>query len=81
MTRTQRLFTRIIPGQAESIERESREWKAICQTCENTRSIWELGGIRWKAKSKGKRQSFFCPECGRRRVHRIERHKGDSAPS
>ena len=71
-TRAQRFFVRLF---GEGVERESREWLAICSKCGHERSIWELGGVRFKAASKGKRQRMRCPACGEAGWHRIERRK------
>jgi hypothetical protein len=60
MNRLQRVFTWLFgPG----VERESREWKYECGQCGHGESVWERGGIRYKAfgeKSYGGR----CPACG-----------------
>ena len=69
----QRLVLRLMPGRAADIERESREWKVICPNCGHERSYWEIGGVRYKAKSKGKRMRMQCPNCGERRWHKVER--------
>lgn len=49
---------------AESMEAESRAWKLRCASCGDEVSIWELGGIRWKAYSRGKRIYRRCQKCG-----------------
>jgi DNA-directed RNA polymerase subunit RPC12/RpoP len=69
----QRLALRLMPKRAEAIERESREWIVTCPHCGHKRSYWDIGGIRFKAKSKGKRIGARCPACGRRGMHRVER--------
>jgi predicted RNA-binding Zn-ribbon protein involved in translation (DUF1610 family) len=70
---TQRLVTGLLPWRAEEIERESREWLVICPNCGHERSIWELGGVRYGARSKGKRMRLECPACGRQGWHKVER--------
>ena len=60
MNRTQRFFTWLLgPG----VERESREWKYECGQCGHSESVWEMGGIRYKANSE---KSYIgrCPACG-----------------
>ena len=52
----------------ESMERDSRAWKLTCP-CGHTRSIWDLGGIRWKAAGEP-RKLLRCPACGKRTWHR-----------
>jgi hypothetical protein len=69
----QRFFTGMLPWWAESMERESKEWIATCPNCGHERNYWEMGSIRWKAKSKGLRVGFHCPACGKRGLHKVER--------
>jgi uncharacterized OB-fold protein len=68
-----------MPGRAGDMERESREWKVICPRCGRERSIWELGGIRYKARSRGKRMGMKCDACGRWRMHKVERRPDGSS--
>jgi DNA-directed RNA polymerase subunit RPC12/RpoP len=70
----QRLVTRLMPGRAAEIERQSREWDVVCPTCGNRRSVWEIGGIRYKAASSGKRIGATCPSCGERGLFEVVRH-------
>jgi len=71
MSRTQRLITSLVPrAWAESMERESREWMARCPECGHTRSIWDLGGIRWKATGNPRRL-LTCVGCGKSSRHVI----------
>jgi hypothetical protein len=51
------------------MERESRSWIARCP-CGHARSVWELGGIRWKAKGTPRRL-MRCPACGNSSWHLI----------
>ncbi|WP_170952602.1 hypothetical protein [Rhodobacter sp. JA431] len=44
--------------------RSSEAWKMICPNCGHAVSVWESGGIRWGAKSVGKRVAGRCPACG-----------------
>ena len=71
----QRVVTKLLPRRAEEIERESREWLVSCPRCGYERSIWEMGGVRYRAWSKGKRMWFKCPTCGRRAWHKVERRQ------
>lgn len=73
MSRTQRLITSLVPRVwAESMERESREWMARCPNCNHARSIWDLGGIRWKAAGNPRR-FLTCAECGVSAWHVVEK--------
>jgi len=74
-SRIQRFLTRLMPGRAGSMESESREWLVICPKCGRERDIWELGGIRYKARSRGKRMGMRCDACGSWRMHKVERRR------
>ena len=59
-----------------AIEADSRAWIATCPNCGFGRSIWELGGIRYKA-SGTPRRLMRCPRCGQSGWHRIEKTGGE----
>ena len=57
-------MTRILPSKwAAQMEADSRAWKAVCE-CGHSQSIWDLGGIRWKAKCNP-RTRLHCQACGK----------------
>lgn len=70
---------RLMPGRAEDIERESREWWITCPSCGFERTYWDIGGVRYKAKSKGKWVGQRCPRCGKRGMHPVEHRPGSGA--
>jgi hypothetical protein len=73
----QRFFVAIFPRSwAESMEADSRRWMMRCR-CGFARSIWDLGGIRWKATGNP-RQYRRCPQCGQRSWHIISRDPPNS---
>lgn len=48
-----------------AMETESRTWKVKCENCNHERSIWDMGGIRYKAA--GNKKLFrHCHNCGQR---------------
>lgn len=66
----QQMIVTLVPTRwAEQMEAESRSWMAQCVRCNREQSIWELGGIRWKASGEPVRW-LHCPACGTTR-HRI----------
>jgi hypothetical protein len=70
MNSLQRLFVTLLPKKwTESMEAESRAWIVHCP-CGFERSMWEAGGIRWKAAGKP-RQYFSCPRCRKSSWHFI----------
>jgi hypothetical protein len=76
----QRIVIRLMPGRAEEIERQSREWFVICPNCGLERTYWDIGGVRYKAGSRGKRIGLRCPSCDKRAMHVVERRpSGDQS--
>ena len=78
-SRTQRFFMWLLRGRAADVERESREWFVICPSCGLERTYWDLGGVRYKAWSRGKRTGLRCPSCGKWGMHRVERRRGTAS--
>jgi hypothetical protein len=64
-----------MPRSAADMEQESREWMLICPKCGHERSYWDIGGIRYKAYSRGKRVGLRCPNCDKLRMHKVERRR------
>lgn len=70
LSRAQRLAQWLLPRRwSESMEVESRQWMAECP-CGHGRSIWELGGIRWKAAGRPRRL-MRCPKCSQLSWHKV----------
>jgi hypothetical protein len=70
----QRLLFRVLPrSRAEAIEAESRSWVMRCP-CGHETSVWEAGGIRYKA-SGNPRKLLRCAGCGERTWHQIEKRE------
>ena len=80
-SRTQRLVGRLARRSwSASMETESRAWMVRCRTCGFERSIWELGGIRWKAR--GTKWTWGrCSNCGKRGWHKIYRRNQAEPPA
>jgi hypothetical protein len=73
MSGLQRLITRLVPKRwAESMEADSRRWMLKCSNCGFERSVWEMGGIRWKATGNS-RNYMLCTNCGDRNWHAMYR--------
>ena len=72
MSRTQRFFKLIMPRKwFASAEAESRKWMMRCP-CGASRTVWDAGGIRWKAAGKP-RTWRRCFQCGERTWHVVEK--------
>lgn len=65
MSTVQRIFRALLPaGWFAAMERESSEWRIRCTECEADRgTVWEAGGIRWKAAGNP-RIARRCVACG-----------------
>jgi hypothetical protein len=50
------------PNWQSAIERESRDWRARCPKCLHEVSVWDLGGVRFKAAGNPSRR-MTCPHC------------------
>jgi RNase P subunit RPR2 len=72
LSRTQAVFLKLSGKSAAAIERETREWFVVCQNCGHAVSVWDMGGIRYKAKGNQKTRKT-CPSCGERGWHSYER--------
>ena len=71
----QRILTAIVPRRwAEDMETESRSWMLHCKICGWERSVWEMGGVRWKAAGHPSRL-MGCPRCGRNTWHTLYRRQ------
>jgi predicted RNA-binding Zn-ribbon protein involved in translation (DUF1610 family) len=80
MSGTQRFFTRFLGREAAAAaEAESRAWLMKCPNCGLERSVWETGGVRYKASGGSSRVRMKCPGCGQTGWHRIE--KGPNFPA
>lgn len=72
MTGTQKLILAILPkGAAKAAVEESKRWILKCP-CGHQRSIWDAGGVRWKAAGNPRRL-MRCPACGQRTVQKLEK--------
>lgn len=59
---------------ATALEAESREWLVRCPACGHARSVWDLGGVRYKAHGT-KRIFRRCPACRRVGWHLVSRER------
>ncbi len=56
----------------EKMEADSKTWLFDCGDCGKTSNIWEIGGIRYKAKGKPL-TGIWCPQCkkfGMRKIYK-----------
>lgn len=74
MTFIQKLVTNLLPAKwSAAMRADSEKWLLTCPQCGAVHSVWDIGGIRYKATSKGKRVGVKCPACGQRSMMKMER--------
>lgn len=56
---------------AMKMEAESRRWLAVCPNCQRATSIWDLGGLRYKAAGT-KMTRLTCSGCKQSGWHTVE---------
>lgn len=73
MGKFQELLATLLPDAwAASLESESRAWRMRCP-CGAETSIWDMGGIRWKAAGRPRRLGT-CGTCGRKFIGAVYRN-------
>ena len=55
----------------KAMEQESKLWCFQCESCQKKTSIWEIGGIRYKAKGNPKIK-IKCPNCGKTAMQSVQ---------
>ena len=56
----------------EKMMAESKEWKFTCNNCGQTSSIWDVGGIRYKAAGNPSIR-VKCPHCQKAGMQKISK--------
>ena len=65
MNRLQKIILSLFsPQKITEIQDESQRWHMICPRCGWKISVWDAGGIRWKATSYRKKTRGRCGGCG-----------------
>jgi hypothetical protein len=60
------------PKMRAEAEEDSRKWVATCPRCQAQNSIWDVGGIRYRAA--GSKSSLVrCAHCGKTNFMRFEK--------
>lgn len=73
MTPLQRILLLLLPRRHRAAaEQESRSWNMICEACGHSRSVWDLGGIRWKAIGRRTTRAL-CPACKLSGLHHLQK--------
>jgi len=71
-----KVILRLMPTRAAEIEHESRSWIVECPKCGHKVSVWDSGGIRYKARGKPRRYGR-CENCNQRSWLRLYREQDD----
>ena len=70
----QAFFLRVLPQRvAQDMKSESEAYRGHCKNCDREFSIWDAGGIRYKATGNKKHSSARCPHCLTRQMVKFER--------
>ena len=79
----QRIVLAVLRKRAAEIERSTNEWIVTCPQCGLERTLWDLGGVRWGHKRRGRPEGvrMRCPRCGWRGGHPLERRGGEPPQS
>jgi hypothetical protein len=64
-SKSQRLILWLLTPFRDSVRRESEGWVADCPECQKATSIWDVGGIRWKATGNPRRLMCW-KHCGKK---------------
>jgi transposase-like protein len=68
---TQKLFRAFTSRETfAAMENESRSWMMQCPNCKYEISVWDMGGIRWKAAGTPK-YNRVCPNCNQKGWHTL----------
>ncbi|MCA9839173.1 MAG: hypothetical protein KC422_19840 [Trueperaceae bacterium] len=79
MSRLQKLILAFVSeSNAKAMEAESRLWFLKCLRCAFEESVWDIGGIRWKAKGNS-RNYRKCTNCKKRSWHQM--YKKEAEPN
>ena len=70
------IILKVLPAKARAAAiAESREWMIICPSCGSKKSVWDTGGLRWKARASDQRTLGRCSTCKGPKWMRIEKSK------
>ena len=63
MSLAQRLVMLLPKRWSDALRAESEKWLLTCPKCGTVRSVWEIGGVRYKGYSRGKITGIYCLTC------------------
>ena len=73
MSIIQKFVTTVLPKSLrQAIQHESQNWLLRCPDCDSVQSVWDLGGIRFKAASTNKKILARCPHCSQTNMMPLE---------
>ena len=78
MTFIQKFVTSVLPKSwRQAIQHESENWLLRCPACDAVQSVWDMGGIRYKAASSHKKVMARCPQCANTSLMPLEYREAD----
>ncbi|MDJ0908570.1 MAG: hypothetical protein QNI99_05230 [Woeseiaceae bacterium] len=72
-----KLIVRFFPNLAAKIEADSRRWMIHCKHCGFEQSVWDAGGIRYKARGTVWRYGK-CANCGKSGMLKVYLPNGET---
>ena len=64
----------------EAVKSSTKEWLIECPSCSHKRDVWDIGGVKYKAKGEP-RTRCTCPECGETVWHKIRKKSEEERAS
>jgi hypothetical protein len=69
----QKFVTKVLPKSwSQAIRHESENWLLRCPACDAVQSIWDIGGVRYKATSSNKKVMARCRHCSKTSLMPLE---------
>lgn len=62
----------------QRMKEDSMRWVFVCASCQKESSIWEIGGIRYKAFGES-RTGIMCPGCRKFAMQKLKYKPDDAA--
>jgi hypothetical protein len=67
----QQIVLKMFPAsKSQAIKAESQAWMVRCDVCDEEKSVWDRGGVRWKGAGTPRLRAK-CTKCGKTQWHTI----------
>jgi hypothetical protein len=72
----QRLVMLLPKRWSDAMRADSHNWLLTCPVCGTVRTVWDIGGVRYKGYSRGKVTGVYCTTCQAWRMMPMTRREG-----